>query len=137
MIPSLKETGFYISGSNWLADLVITPIVFVGLKLAPKRGIRPLGKLMWWAMGKSKPPYMVALKVEAKGQLNGRQAEVHVRIAHPDGYELTAIPVVAYLLQYLDGTARRVGIHLMGHIAEPARLFNDMRRMGAEIVENQ
>jgi len=134
MIPTLKETGFYISGSNWLADLIITPIVFVGLKLAPKRGIRPLGKLMWWAMGKSKPPYMVALKVEAKGQLNGKQAEVHVRIAHPDGYELTAIPVVAYLLQYLDGTARCEGVHMMGHIAEPVRLFKDMQRMGAEII---
>lgn len=136
MFPSLKETGFYISGSNWLADLIITSIVFVGLKLAPKRGIRPLGKLMWWAMGKSKPPYMVALKVEAKGQLNGRQAEVHARIAHLDGYELTAIPVVAYLLQYLNGTARQNGVHMMGHLAEPVRLFKDMQKMGAEIIES-
>jgi hypothetical protein len=136
MYPSLKEAGFYISGSNWLADLIITPIVFVGLKLAPKRGIRPLGKLMWWAMGKSKPPYMVALKVEAKGQLNGKQVEVQARIAHPDGYELTAIPVVAYLLQYLDGTARCEGIHMMGHIADPVRLFKDMERMGAELIES-
>ena len=135
MYPSLKEMGFYISGSNWLIDLILTPIIFIGLKLAPKRGIRPLGKLMWWGMGKSKPPYMVALKVEAKGQLNGRQAEVQARIAHPDGYELTAIPVVAYLLQYLDGTARREGVHMMGHIAEPVRLFKDMQRMGAEIIE--
>lgn len=46
-------------------------------------------------MGKTKPPYLVALKVEAKGKLNGSPAEVHARIAHPDGYELTAIPVVA------------------------------------------
>ena len=63
------------------------------------------------------------------------QAEVQARIAHPDGYELTAIPVVAYLLQYLDGTARREGVHMMGHIAEPVRLFKDMGRMGAEIIE--
>ena len=136
LIPSIKDTGFYISGSNWFTDLIITPIVFVGLKLAPKRGLRPLGKLMWWGMGKSKPPYLVALKVEAKGQLNGRQAEVQLQIAHPDGYELTAIPVVAYLLQYLDGTARRDGVHMMGHIAEPQRLFKDMQRMGAQITES-
>ena len=137
MFPTLKETGFYISGSNWLSDLIITPIVFVGLKLAPKRGIRPLGKLMWWAMGKSKPPYMVILKVEAKGQWNGKQAEAQVQIAHPDGYELTAIPVVAYLLQYLDGSARKDGVHMMGHIAEPVRLFQDMQKMGAEIKESR
>jgi len=137
MFPTLKETGFYISGSNWFSDLIITPIVFVGLKLAPKRGIRPLGKLMWWAMGKSKPPYMVILKVEAKGQWNGKQAEAQAQIAHPDGYELTAIPVVAYLLQYLDGSARKIGVHMMGHIAEPVRLFQDMQKMGVEITESR
>lgn len=136
LYPSLKETGFYIAGSNWLSDLVITPIIFVGLKLAPKRGLHPLGKLMWWSMGKSKPPYVVALKAEAKGLLNGRQVEVHVRIAHPDGYEFTAIPVVAFLKQYLDGSVRRDGVHMMGHIAEPLRLFKDMQEMGVELNEN-
>jgi saccharopine dehydrogenase (NAD+, L-lysine-forming) len=136
IFPTLKETGFYIAGSNWFTDLIITPLVLVGLKLAPKRGLRPLGKLMWWGMGKSKPPHVVALNVAAKGQLNGNQAEVHARIAHPDGYELTAIPVVAYLLQYLDGTARKNGVHMMGHIVEPARLFNDMQKMGAQVIES-
>jgi len=136
IIPTLKETGFYISGSNWFTDLIITPVVLAGLKLAPKRGLRPLGKLMWWGMGKSKPPHVVALKVEAKGQLNSDQAETHARIAHPDGYELTAIPVVAYLLQYLDGTARKDGVHMMGHIAEPVRLFKDMQQMGVQIIES-
>jgi Saccharopine dehydrogenase NADP binding domain len=135
MYPSLKETGFYISGSNWLADLIVTPIVMVGLKVAPKRGIRPLGKMMWWAMGKSRPPHLVALKVEAKGRRNGGQAQVEARVAHPDGYELTAIPVVAYLMQYIDGSARQPGLHMMGHIAEPARLFMDMQKMGAEVIE--
>jgi saccharopine dehydrogenase (NAD+, L-lysine-forming) len=136
MYPTIKETGFYISGANWFTDLLITPLVFFGLKIAPKRGLRPLGKLMWWGMGKSKPPYVVALKVEAKGQLEGIQAQVHARIAHPDGYELTAIPVVAYLKQYLDGTARKEGVHMMGHIAEPVRLFNDMQKMGVQVIES-
>lgn len=136
MYPTLKETGFYISGANWFTDLLITPIVFVGLKIAPKRGLRPLGKLMWWGMGQTKPPYVVALKVEAKGQLEGIPAQIHVRVAHPDGYELTAIPVVAYLKQYLDGIARRSGVHLMGHIAEPARLFDDMQKMGVQVIES-
>ena len=136
IFPTLKETGFYISGANWLSDLIITPLVFVGLKIAPRRGIRPLGKLMWWAMGKSKPPYLVALKVEAKGLKNGQATQVDVRIAHPDGYELTAIPVVAYLRQYLNGTARPYGVHMMGHVAEPSQLFNDMQMMGAEVIES-
>jgi saccharopine dehydrogenase (NAD+, L-lysine-forming) len=80
---------------------------------------------------------MVILKVEAKGQWKGKQAEMQAQIAHPDGYELTAIPVVAYLLQYLDGSARKVGVHMMGHIAEPVRLFQDMQKMGVEITESR
>ena len=42
MIPTLRETGFYISETHWLVDWVITAIVFAGLKIAPRRGIRPL-----------------------------------------------------------------------------------------------
>lgn len=132
MYPTLKNTGFYISGSNLLADLILTPIIMVGLKIAPKRGIRPLGKLMWWAMGKSKPPYRVVLKVEATGQLNGRQAQVHASIEHEDGYELTAIPVVAFLRQY--DQVRQPGLHIMGHLAEPNCLFSDMERMGVRVT---
>ncbi len=136
IFPTLKETGFYISGANWLSDLVVTPIVFLGLKIAPKRSIRPLGKLMWWAMGKSKPPHLVALKVEGKGQKDSRRMQVDIQISHPDGYELTAIPVVAYLRQYLDGSARPVGVHMMGHVADPVRLFMDLQMMGVTVIES-
>ena len=135
MYPSLQETGFYISGSNWLTDLLITPIIMLGLKLLPKQLMTPLGKLMWWGMQQSPPPYVVALKVEAQGLRNGQQVQVQARIEHVDGYELTAIPVVAYLKQYLDGTARQPGLHLMGQLAEPKHLFDDMQSMGVKIIE--
>ena len=134
MYPSLKETGFYISGSNWFTDLLITPIVMLGLKIAPKRGLTPLGKLMWWGMQQSPPPYVVSLKVEATGLKDGKQVQVQARIEHADGYELTAIPVVAYLMQYMDGVAHRSGVHMMGHLAEPIRLFEDMQSMGVQII---
>jgi saccharopine dehydrogenase (NAD+, L-lysine-forming) len=131
MYPSLKDVGFYISGWNLLADLILTPIVLVGLKIAPKRGIRPLGKLMWWAINQSKPPYRVILKVEATGQLNGRPVQVEASIEHEDGYELTAIPVVALLMQY--DRIRRPGLYMMGHLADPDCLLRDMERMGVQI----
>ena len=131
MYPTLRDTGFYISGWNLLADLILTPIVMVGLKVAPKRGIRPLGKLMWWAMNQSKPPYRVVLKVEATGQLNGRRVRVEASLEHEDGYELTAIPVVALLMQY--DKVRRPGLHMMGHLAEPHCLFQAMEQMGVRV----
>lgn len=130
--PTLRDTGFYISGSNLLADMILTPIIMMGLKIAPKRGIRPLGKLMWWAMGLSKPPYQVVLKVEATGLKDGRRVQVKASVEHEDGYELTAIPVVALLKQY--DRIRRPGLHLMGHLAEPDILFQDMERMGVRVT---
>lgn len=131
MYPSLTDTGFYISGSHWIVDMLITPIVMIGLKLIPRHGIRPLGKLMWWGMQTfPKAPYRVVLRVEADGQLNGRPTRIYASIAHPDGYELTAIPVVAFLSQYLDSSARRPGLWMMGHLANPLRLMEDMSRMG-------
>ena len=136
LYPSLKNTGFYISGSNWIADLLITPIVMVGLKIAPRRGLRPLGKLMWWAMQRSKPPYQVQIAVEAQGLKDGRPVTVQAAVGHPDGYELTAIPVVAFLKQYLDGTARLPGLHMMGQLAEPQKLFRDMQGMGAIVTQS-
>jgi hypothetical protein len=135
LFPTLRDTGFYISGSNLITDWLITPIVFVGLKLAPRRGMRPLGKLMWWGMSNfSKPPFMVQLQGEVSGVKDGKPAKSVVAVAHPDGYELTAIPVVACLKQYLDAHKKKPGVWLMGQFCEPARLFQDMEHMGASVT---
>lgn len=135
MYPTLQETGFYISGFNWFVDLIVTPLIMIGLKVAPKRSIRPLGKLMWWGMmNLSRPPYRVALKVEAKGKLNSEQVQVNARCEHEDGYELTAIPVVAFLMQYEK--VHCPGLHLMGHLAEPNQLFKDIQKMGVSFIES-
>ncbi len=135
MYPSLKEAGFYISETHWLMDWVIGMLVMIGLKLFPRRGMRPLGKLFWWGMmNLPRPPYRVELQVQASGLKNGKQAQVRASIAHADGYELTAIPVVALLLQYLEGSAKRPGLWMMGHLAEPARLMKDMEKMGVSVL---
>ena len=134
MFPDLKETGFYISGSHWFTDWIIFPLAMVGLKIAPRRGMRPMGRLVWWGMTKvPKPPYIVILKVEADGIKNGHPQKVEITIRHANGYELTAIPVVALLKQVLDGSVRKPGLWMMGHLADPQRLFKDMELMGAEV----
>jgi hypothetical protein len=56
---------------------------------------------------------------------------VEASIEHEDGYELTAIPVVALLKQY--DRVRKSGLHMMGHLAEPERLFRDMEQMGVHL----
>lgn len=111
--PSLKEVGFYISETHWMTDLVIMPITWIWLKIMP-HAVRPIGKFLWWGMGTfHKPPYRVELQVQASGLNDGQPARVQASVSHPDGYELTAIPVVATLLQYLVGSARKPGLWMM------------------------
>ncbi len=130
--PSLRNVGFFISESHWVTDWVIMPITWILLKIIPK-AVRPIGRLLWWGMGTfHKPPDRVELQVHATGVKDGRRVEIQVSVAHPDGYELTAIPVVATLLQYMDGSARNPGLWMMGYLSEPIRLMKDMEKMGAQ-----
>ena len=134
MYPTLKELGFFMSGTHWIVDWIITPLVFAGLKLTSGRGTHQLGELMWWGMQTfSRPPYLVLLKIKAGGVKNGKPVRMEITISHNDGYELTAIPVVACLRQYLDGTACRPGLWMMGHLVEQERFFKDMEQMGVRI----
>lgn len=132
--PSLKELGFYISESHWMTEWVIMPTVWIWAKIMP-HSVRPIGKFLWWGMGAfHRPPYRVELQVQASGFKDGQPAHVRAGVAHPDGYELTAVPVAAMLLQYLDDSARKPGLWMMGHLAEPVRLMEDMEKMGVQVM---
>lgn len=136
MIPSLKETGFYVAGFNWFVDWFLFPLMMVIVRLSPKASIRPMAKLLHWSLKRfGSPPYGLVLKLEARGENDGRPEAVDLTLFHEDGYTFTAIPVVACLLQYLDGTIQKPGLHLMGLLADPDRLVADMRRMGIEMRE--
>ncbi len=134
MLPGVSRVGFYMAGVNWVADWVITPLAMGGLFLAPRRAVRPLARLVWWSWTAfSHPPYGIALQARVTGTAEGRPAEVAVVLRHTDGYLLTVIPVVACLQQYLDGSIRRPGLWMMGHLVDPQRLLTDMERMGISV----
>jgi saccharopine dehydrogenase (NAD+, L-lysine-forming) len=117
-----------------MTGYIIMTITWIWLKIMP-HAVRPIGKFLWWGMGTfHKPPYQVELQVQASGLKDGRRTKIQACITHPDGYELTAIPVVAALLQYLDGSARKPGLWMMGHLVEPVRLMKDMERIGAQFM---
>jgi hypothetical protein len=76
----------------------------------------------------------VELQVQASAIKGRKPVQVMASIAHPDGYELTAIPVVATLFQYLFGSARKPGLWKMGQIVDPVRLMNDMEKLGSQTL---
>ena len=132
--PFLKETGFFVGGFNWFVDnLLMLPSMMI-LSLWRKRAIGPISRLFHWSLKKfSRPPYGTQLLLEAGGYKNDQYITRRLKIGHEDGYLLTALPVVACLLQYLDGSIRKPGLWMQGNVVEPLRFFNDLKRMGAEI----
>jgi len=74
------------------------------------------------------------LKIESAGIKNGKPITEDVSLYHEDGYMFTAIPVVACLLQYLDGSIVKPGLWTQANIVETNRLLKDMERMGVDIT---
>jgi len=134
MIPTLKETGFYISGFNWFVDWILFPLVMAAAKVWPGALLLPAGRLLFWGLETfSKPPYNIVLQLEAQGK--DPAGTLTLRLAHEDGYFLTAAPTVACIMQYLDGDARQPGLHCLAHVVAPAAFLEDMKMMGVSIQE--
>ncbi len=134
VIPTLKETSFYITGFGWIMDWIITPFSMIMVKLFPKVMEKPMGNLFTWAWKKtSKPPFYTIMKLKANGIKNKNKTQLEITLFHEDGYWFTAIPVVACLLQYLDGIIQKPGLHWMGQLVDPTRLLDDLKKLGIKI----
>jgi len=132
IIPTLRETGFYIAGFNVITDWIVSPLVVAGLKLSPERLLEPLSRLLFWSMGRfARPPFGSTLRLDAAGVSAGLPHKLTIQLSHEDGYEFTAIPVVAAILQWQE--ARRPGLVYQAHFVEPERLMQDMARMGIAV----
>ena len=134
IIPSLNEMGFYIAGFNWMTDYVIMPIAFVMLRVFGKKAKRPIGKVFSWSLRNfSHPPFGAVLQLEARGVKDKRRRCLQMRLMHDDAYALTAIPVVACLLQYLNGNIRRPGLWFQANLVEPIQFFEVIKRLGVSV----
>jgi saccharopine dehydrogenase (NAD+, L-lysine-forming) len=130
----IEELGAYVAGLNWFVDYLVTPLSFALGKVKRGLGREKLAQLMIWGSKRFKPEgEAVALVLEAEGEKEGKGVTVRMKAGHDDVYEFTAMPVAAFLLQYLDGSARKPGLAMMGHLVDPKRFVEDLERMGAEV----
>ena len=134
LVPELRETGFHVSGFNWVADYIAMPVIFAGLYILPKKHYSVLGTFFKWSLQKfSKPPYITKLVLKAEGKKDKQNSILTVQLSHSDGYFLTAVPVAACLKQCLKGDIRKPGVWFQGNIVEPEQFLIDMNEMGIKI----
>lgn len=132
----VEELGAYVAGINWFVDGVVTPLAYLLGRVKSGLGRDRLAGLLVWGSKRFTPPgEAVAVVLEAEGERGGEEVLVRLRAGHDDVYGFTAMPVVALLLQILDGKARKPGLSMMGHLVDPVRLLEDLVRMGAELEE--
>lgn len=131
-LPGLSEAGFYVGGFNPVVDRAILPLAWLGMRVAPGASAGPLGRLLQWGLVRfSKPPYGTILQLD--GSVDGEFApRPLMRVSHPDGYRLTAAPVVATVAQMLAGH-RPPGVHLQGMFVEPVRFFTDLAALDVAV----
>jgi len=137
-IPSLQNSGFYITGFNWFVDMVLMPIGFVWVKVFKNFGLKSISKMMFRSLERnSKPPFVTILKLKSSGNENGKHIDFSIELSHKDGYWFTAIPVVACLQQYIKGDLPSSGLWCMGNVVQPKELLKDMAKMGIKIKEKK
>lgn len=130
----LQEVGIYTTGFNWFTDYLLFPPMMLSQKI--KKGLLRhfWAKLFVFGINQfSKTAEGVVFLLEAEGIKDGKFQKIKIISEHDGVYDFTVIPVIACLKQYLDGSIRKTGLWMMGHLVDPSQLFTDMEKMGVKI----
>ena len=130
----LNEVGVYVAGFNWFVDSIVFPLASILFKIRKGLGRHFVASLMVRGINSfSSSQQGVSFVLEAEGEKEGKPVKVRLVAEYNDVYYFTAIPVVACIAQYLDGSIAKPGLWMMGHVVDPVRLMDDMERMGIKI----
>jgi saccharopine dehydrogenase (NAD+, L-lysine-forming) len=133
-IFGLQETGVFTTGFNWFTDYLLFPFMMLSHKIK-KGSLRHFwAKMFIFGINKfSSAEEGVVFLLKAEGEKDGQHQKIEIISEHDSAYDFTIIPVIACLKQYFDGSIRKAGLWMMGHIVDPDRLFGDMEKMDVKI----
>jgi saccharopine dehydrogenase (NAD+, L-lysine-forming) len=130
-IPTLRTCGFYVGGFSPLMDYLALPVITVLAKIRSLRSFTT--SVTRWSfrhLASQRPPYGLAVRLEASGLTAGQPAEVRLEITGDDGYLLTAAPAASCIRHVLDGSVRRPGLWLQADLVDPDVLLADLTAAG-------
>ncbi len=132
--PTLRRCGFYVGGFGPLMDYLALPVI-MGMAKVPALGSATISFTRWsfQHLASPRPPHELAIRLEASGLRAGRPADVRLEIRGADGYVLTAAPAVSCIRHVLDGTRRRPGLWMQGHLVDPDVFLADLAASGLEV----
>ena len=135
LMPNLRKTGFFVAGFNWFADYLVTPLIMLSSRIAPRQTEAPLGRLLSWSTKRfPRPPYGTVVQVDAEGKRDGQPVRFRLSLFHEDAYVLTAVTTVAMIKQILNKTVQP-GVHLMGLCCDPVQMLKDIERNEVSITQ--
>jgi saccharopine dehydrogenase (NAD+, L-lysine-forming) len=131
-IPTLEETGFFVSGFNWFTDNIATTLAMLTTRMNIGWLTRLTGRFFFWSAGAfAKPPFVTLLQLEARGIKQGVEKKMTIRLSHQDAYLFTAIPVAACIMQYLEDV-HEPGFYFQSHLLKPESLLQVLRKLGIQ-----
>lgn len=130
LIPTLRHAGFFIAGFSFMVDYLAMPAALLALRVAPSQKERIasafLGALRHW----TPPGEWAVLQLEAMGGDPAKR--VKIRVEHHNGYDMTALPVVAGIEQLLD-SPRRPGVFTQSTFVNPSRFLRRLEALGVGV----
>ncbi|WP_018248678.1 saccharopine dehydrogenase NADP-binding domain-containing protein [Orenia marismortui] len=131
---NLEELSTYQAGINPFADGIY--FIWKTLNLSHLESTLNLGvRLFSWANKYfTRPPFGLALKIEALGEKNGSLENSSILLEQTDMYLATAIPVVAAVLQIFDGEIKKVGSSFMGYVVASRGYLERLKELGMEVT---
>lgn len=136
-IPTLKNTGFFISEMNPVVDYVAFPLGMIGMRIAPNKLWRPLSRFLSWSSATfAKEPFGILMQIVASNN-EGKKYRMEI-LSDPsdDGYNITVIPMVSIIQQMKDTKFRKSGVFLQGLFGDPEITIQDCEKMGISVYRD-